>query len=384
MKISSQFDSGSIEVLAIQPDGTARLQLRKDDVTDPSVDIRQWFHFRLQGARGTPVKLCIENASKATFAGGWTDYRACASYDRVNWFRVPTIYADGKLTIAHTPQRDGIYYAYFEPYSWERHLQLLGRAEDSPRARVLDLGTTLDGRDMNLIEIGSARSGDAASGNGTPKRRCWIIARQHPGETMAEWLVEGMVERLLDAGDPLAAHLLDAMTFHIVPNMNPDGSVRGNLRVNGAGANLNREWMSPTLERSPEVHHVRAALERTGCDFFLDIHGDETIPHVFVAGCEMLPDVTPLQNAAQDRYVNALLAAAADFQTRHGYTAARYSSDALKLASKWAGHRFGCVSLTLEMPFKDHDDRPDAVHGWSAERSKRLGRDLLTALAATL
>ena len=28
--------------------------------------------------------------------------------------------------------------------------------------------------------------------------------------------------------------------------MNPDGSVRGNLRTNAAGANLNREWMTPS------------------------------------------------------------------------------------------------------------------------------------------
>ena len=31
------------------------------------------------------------------------------------------------MTIEHTPERDSIYYAYFEPYSWERHLALLGR-----------------------------------------------------------------------------------------------------------------------------------------------------------------------------------------------------------------------------------------------------------------
>jgi hypothetical protein len=39
------------------------------------------------------------------------------------------------------------------------------------------------------------------------------------------------------------------------------------------------------------------------------------------------------------------------------------------------------VSLTLELPFKDHNDRPDHTTGWSASRSMRLGRDVLTALA---
>ena len=40
------------------------------------------------------------------------------------------------MVIEHAPLRDSIYYAYFEPYSWERHLGLLGRADASPRARV--------------------------------------------------------------------------------------------------------------------------------------------------------------------------------------------------------------------------------------------------------
>lgn len=35
--------------------------------------------------------------------------------------------------------------------------------------------------------------------------------------------------------------------------MNPDGSWRGHLRTNAAGANLNREWAKPSLETSPEV-----------------------------------------------------------------------------------------------------------------------------------
>ena len=50
------------------------------------------------------------------------------------------------------------------------------------------------------------------------------------------------------------------LTFHIVPNMNPDGSVRGHLRTNACGANLNREWAAtadyeaPSLERYTHAH----------------------------------------------------------------------------------------------------------------------------------
>ena len=71
--------------------------------------------------------------------------------------------------------------------------------------------------------------------------------------------------------------------------MNPDGSYRGHLRTNAVGANLNREWLEPTMERSPEVYLVREQMLNIGVDMFLDIHGDEALPYNFVAGCEGNP-----------------------------------------------------------------------------------------------
>ena len=53
-------------------------------------DIRQWFYFRVQGARGQPLTMRFLNAGEATYAEGWQDYQAVACYDRENWFRVPT------------------------------------------------------------------------------------------------------------------------------------------------------------------------------------------------------------------------------------------------------------------------------------------------------
>ena len=46
--------------------------------------------------------------------------------------------------------------------------------------------------------------------------------------------------------------------------------------------------------------------------------------------------------------------------------------------------RFGAVSMTLEMPFKDNDDLPDPDHGWSPERSQMLARACLDALHAMI
>ncbi|RZT42630.1 M14 family metallopeptidase [Cupriavidus agavae] len=375
LHISTLFDSGAIEVESLARADDIRLRIRADS----HADFRQWFHFRLQGAAGQACTLKFLNAGECTYPDGWRDYRAVASYDRAHWFRVPTRYDGTTMTVDFTPEHDSVWFAYFEPYPEERHLMLLATCQRSPLAKLSHLGSTVDGRDLTCVTVGQPGPG---------KKTIWMIARQHPGESMAEWFVEGTLQRLTGTGmwsaDPVARRLLERAVFHIVPNMNPDGSARGNLRTNAAGANLNREWMQPSEETSPEVFYVRQAIERTGVDLFFDIHGDEALPYNFVAGSEMLPGFTETQREQQSRFIEAFKRATPDFQDVHGYAASKYNADALKLASKYIGHTFGCLALTLEMPFKDNADLPDAAVGWNGAKSALLGTAMLQAIGEYL
>ena len=364
IKISSAFDAGSIEVLAADEFEDIRLQLRPDC----AADIRQWFYFRVQGAAYQNCTLRLLNAAEAAYPAGWEDYQAMASYDRVNWFRVPTRYEAGQLIIEHTPLANSIYYAYFEPYSWEQHLNLIGEVQSSGLCQVHDLGSTIQGRDMNLLTIGHEVSSDY---------KIWVIARQHPGETMAEWFVEGLLRRLLDWQDPLSRALLDRATFYVVPNMNPDGAVAGNLRTNAAGANLNREWQTPSLTNSPEVLLVRDKMLETGVDLFLDIHGDEALPYVFVAGCEGNPNYSPRLAGLEQLFKQAFMQASPDFQIEQGYALDAPGQGNLTMATNWVGQQFDCLAFTLEMPFKDNANLPDDDYGWNGQRSLRLGEAIL-------
>ena len=364
IKISSAFDAGSIEVIAADEFEDIRLQLRPDC----AADIRQWFYFRVQGAAYQNCTLRLLNAAEAAYPAGWEDYQAMASYDRVNWFRVPTRYEAGQLIIEHTPLANSIYYAYFEPYSWEQHLNLIGEVQSSGLCQVHDLGSTIQGRDMNLLTIGHEVSSDY---------KIWVIARQHPGETMAEWFVEGLLRRLLDWQDPLSRALLDRATFYVVPNMNPDGAVAGNLRTNAAGANLNREWQTPSLTNSPEVLLVRDKMLETGVDLFLDIHGDEALPYVFVAGCEGNPIYSLRLAGLEQLFKQAFMQASPDFQIEQGYALDAPGQGNLTMATNWVGQQFDCLAFTLEMPFKDNANLPDDDYGWNGQRSLRLGEAIL-------
>jgi len=370
IKISQQFEAGAIDVVRADSPQAIELRIRSDSHSDFS----QWFYFRLQGARAEPCTIRFLNAGQTTYPDGWDDYQVVASYDREHWFRVPTGYDGQVLTVTHTPERDSVYYAYFEPYSWERHLRLLGRVEESPLVRMHDLGDTLDGRDLNLLMVG----------NPAAATKIWVIARQHPGEPMAEWFVEGMLDALLDPSNEIARRLLAGAVFYVVPNMNPDGSVRGNLRTNAAGANLNREWATPSMASSPEVFLVKNKIHEVGCDLFFDIHGDEALPYVFVAGSEMLEGFSARQMAEQRKFIADFKLASPDFQTEEGYPASKYKEDVLTLASKYIGHTFKCLSLTLEMPFKDNAYRPEPQFGWSGARSARLGKAILQPILHTV
>ena len=367
LSVTSPFDGGNIRTVAIEGD---RIDL--EIVKDNESDFYQWFYFRLTGGAGREVELRIVNCAGAAYPLGWQNYRACMSVDREEWERVETRYDGGTLTIRLTPPSNSVWFAYFAPYTMERHHDLVASVAGHPLVEHRSLGQTLDGQEMDYFRIGDG------------PLQVWLFARQHPGETMAEWWMEGALERLLDEADPVARRLRSKATFHVVPNMNPDGSRRGHLRTNAVGTNLNREWHEPSPERSPEVLCVRNEMDRTGVDFAMDVHGDEAIPANFLAGFDGIPSWNEGQQSLFDRFSEELVRFSPDFQTRKGYEISKPGEANMSMSTSQLAERFGAVSMTLEMPFKDNDDLPDPRWGWSPERSALLARACLDALHAMI
>lgn len=371
MRIDSDFDGGSIVVIDAADPTFTRLSLRGDNASD----FRQWFFFRVTEAEGVPCAFSIEDAGESSYPDGWSDYRAVASYDGDAWFRVPTEREGGALIIRHTPASPVVAYACFAPYPTDRMFALLARAEASPLAEVTELGKSREGRPMHAIIFGD---------QSRPVRRLWVIAHQHPGETMAAFCAEGLVSRLLDEADPIARELLDRAVIYVVPRMNPDGALRGNHRTNAAGRDLNRAWESPSAEESPEVLAVREVLDDGGCDLFLDIHGEEAIPYVFDFGAEGVPSYGDRLAALEERFRAALDDACEDYQREQGYERDAPGEADMRLATNWVAERFGCLSIGIEMPFKDNASAPDEERGWSPDRSRRVGAALVEAMLAVV
>lgn len=367
IQIDASFDSGNIEVRAIEGQ-RARLAIRKDHQSD----FFQWFHFRVAGKAGEAFELKLTGLNQSAYPAGWPGYDVCVSEDREYWARCPASFDKeedgGTLTIHYTPASDISFFAYFAPYSMERHHDLLAEAAACDGVDLVRLGTTLDGRPLDMLELGEG------------ERQVWLYARQHPGETQAQWWIEGALDCLTDAADPVALALRRHCRFHILPNCNPDGSARGHLRTNAAGTNLNREWNSPSAEKSPEVLAIRNRMDETGVDFAMDVHGDEAIPAVFLAGFEGIPSWSEAQGEQYYRYERILDRRTPDFQTRLGYPKSAPGRANLSISTNQVAQRYGACAMTLEMPFKDLAEFPEPEQGWSPERCKMLGRDCLAAL----
>lgn len=381
VSINSQFDGGNMDIVDVSDHQNIQLKIR----ADAHSEFLQWFYFSASGIRDRECTFSIVNAGQTSYSKGWEGYDVVSSYDRQHWFRTPANYDGQTLSWSITATSDSIWFAYFAPYSYEQHLDLIARSACARAVEYRSLGLTHLGRCIDYLKIGAVpgdetghlvRGGFNASINASDKtvrKQLWVIGRQHPGESMAQWWMQGWLERLLDETDATSRGLRRIADIHVVPNMNPDGAVLGHLRTNALGVNLNREWSSPSRQRSPEVFFVRQQMVETGVDLSLDVHGDEVLPYNFIAGTEGIEDWNSQRDAELIAFKQLWASLNPDFQYQHGYPRTPPGHANTAICSSNLAATFGCLSMTLEMPFKDTANTPSKAQGWSPERSMRLG-----------
>jgi murein tripeptide amidase MpaA len=393
VSISDAYDGGNIQLVDNQEDeddDRVLLNIKPDPYTElEKKQHSQYFSFRstlttIDESDNITIEYVIGNAGDSSYPQAWeesTVFYSTSINDPHSWRRkVDTRYKDGKLSWTHSHSgSSSVYFCYFPPYAYARHLDLIDQCYQADAAHVESLGQTKDGAELEVVRVG------------TGSTVAWIIHRQHPGEHMAEYYAEGLLTRLLGLQtngdvDALVPLLLKEYTFYIVPSMNPDGGTRGHLRTNACGANLNREWASspgyeaPTMERSPEVYAVLEKMKETGCDVFLDIHGDEDLPYNFLAQ-PSVPNWGPRLQALHGAFLAAYSRTNSDMQQEYAYEPCDYvDGDVMNIASDQVAFRFDCLSVTLEMPFKDCWSNPDPERGWSPTRASALGASVLEPL----
>ena len=112
----------------------------------------------------------------------------------------------------------------------------------------------------------------------------FLTARVHPGETPASFVLNGILDLLLNNNRPFGKKLLDTFVFKIIPCLNPDGCSRGYFRLDTKCQNLNRYYANPTLEKQPTIYVTKKAITQQSnygvLQYYVDLHA-----HASKIGC---------------------------------------------------------------------------------------------------
>jgi hypothetical protein len=234
------------------PDGTVLVHLVYDHERSSPNRAAGHIHFRIHAPAGSTHTLeflnleNVWNGRKASVAGELgivvisTDGRA--------WTSVPLERLPGdRVRLTVTMPGPELYVARVEPYRLSDLDRWLGSIATNPLVAVTPIGRTAEGRGLEIVRVGRP---DAPY-------RVFLRARAHPWEPGGNWVVQGLVERLL-RGDDEAATYLRRYCVYIMPMANKDGVARGRTRFNLRGKDLNRNWDRPA---DPAVAPENAALE---------------------------------------------------------------------------------------------------------------------------
>ncbi|NXD14947.1 CBPC4 carboxypeptidase, partial [Nothocercus nigrocapillus] len=197
------------------------------------------------------------------------------------------------------PHKDDVcYLAYHYPYTYSAmmsHLDILEQNRNPKKVywRQQTLCQTLGGNPCPLLTITampeSKKRDDLEQFCNRPY--VFLMARVHPGESNASWVMKGTLEFLVSS-DPIADLLRKCFIFKIVPMLNPDGVINGNHRCSLSGDDLNRQWLTPSSELHPTIYHSKGLLYYLRSIgraplVFCDYHGHSQKKNVFLYGCSI-------------------------------------------------------------------------------------------------
>jgi hypothetical protein len=254
--ISSAFENASPLFWEIDESGAAQVYLVYDrERSSPNRANGHW-HFQVQARPGSDVAIVLnnlENIWNGVPGSVVTEGKTCAiSADGKTWQVVNTEALPGeRLKLNLHLDGPSIYVARIEPYRISDLERFKAEIAKSPLVAIEPIGRTVEGRDLEIIRVGRA---DAPN-------RVLLRARAHAWESGGNWVIEGLVRRLL-RDDAETRQFLERYCVYIMPMANKDGVARGRTRFNGQGKDLNRNWDQPADPAlAPENHALEKWIE---------------------------------------------------------------------------------------------------------------------------
>lgn len=270
--IDTSFENASPLWWEVDDAGTIRIHLVYDlERSSPNRANGHWF-FQLQGKPGADLTLALgpfDNVWNGKLGSPVSDETiAFVSNDGKDWQPIRGKLLEGNLLQLQVHmEQESLYVARLQPYRLSELESLKSEIAGNPRVEITEIGRTVDGRPLKIIRVG----------NPDAPHHVFLRARSHPWEPGGNWVIEGLIRRLLR---PDSDRLLKRYCLWTMPIANKDGVARGRTRFNLLGKDLNRQWDRPAdPQLAPENHALESWLEKTIAagrrpELAVDFHND--------------------------------------------------------------------------------------------------------------
>ena len=294
--ISSDFESGNINhIKNVQrkKDVLVILEIKDEPYSkNTKRKYQNWFYFKSNDVQRKSMTYTIRNIN--VFGNDWKGFNVCYSYDNKNWKRIKTSFSKKNKTLTwnHKSTKKNVYYAYYPPYTTKMKQKLMNTYKDKKGVKAKTLGKS--GVDVLILGDGPLN--------------IFIVARQHPGESIGSWMIEGFLKQYFKNKQ---RKLIESIfTVYVIPMANPDGVKLGHWYTNKNGQNLNRSWRH---NKTPETNDMKRLMQKENTMLYLDLHGDEGSSRHFTTSC------IESENKVRDGFNKTMALFCPNYQTEDYY-----------------------------------------------------------------
>ena len=384
--LDADFDHGSLDEANSVVNGNFITLVGRDNHYGNG--LWKWVYFEADNVNGQQVTFQIDD-NFVTGGNNLEEHAMVYSYDKVDWHFFENNNRDqnqGTYTFSKNGAftEEQVYVAYGIPYPYQRTVAHTASIASSPwvsstssaNANLIigqspggidDLGRNIAPRDMHAFHITDPNYAG-------PKSKIVLLGGVHSQETLANYMLEGLIDFLISDNFE-AAMLRRSAEFFVYPMANPDGRFAGYNRgsVEIEAFDTNRHWEPfaiPPYDGQSDIQLVGdSMIADTGgdIDYFIDFHG--TVQGKDAHFAYVLPEQ---QNAEFWLNVQAL---DPSIETRNStlltFNSARFGRDVLNAE----------FTSTFETQFIDGDNidrffELGVTYGLAFEQTLRLTGDL--------
>jgi hypothetical protein len=254
MLIDADFPGGNVQIYEIKDDHVQFGPDNRDSVTG-------WFYwcFRVRQAQGRTLRFQPCRKNLMTSLAPAVSYDAGQSW---TWLERACVQEDDSFTLTIPADANEVRLCMTIPYTHE-NLEAFSNRHIG-RWQVGALCVTQKGTAVPIWRIGP--SAERAS------HRAMITARHHCCESMASFVVEGIIEAAL-ANDELGKWWQQHVNLTVIPFVDYDGVVAGDQGKNRHPRDHNRDYDgNPIYPQTPAIEQEVKRLAALGLDVTFDMH----------------------------------------------------------------------------------------------------------------